>query len=452
MFAPPAAPPPAAPPVTVPVLITFPPPYEEAPPPEEVPPVVPAPPAEYYLSISVDGRGTVTPGSGSYPAGVPITLVASPSLYQEFDYWSGDVTGTIPTTAIRMDSDKSIVAHFRGIKAPPFTPIEPYEIPPVPPLPAETYRLYIDIEGEGKVIPPSGREYIAGSTVALVATPAPGYDFDRWGGDASGTSRAVTIKMDRGKSAVAYFKALEVPEPPVAPPVLPPKLPRVSQVKPTFESREATIGDVVRGKITWMPTIAGSPELFSFGISADLIDSRGNPVKNVLTLTPTVDIGALQEDEFKLDTTGLSEGWYGLQVKFSEAATGIEIAKPKFYNLLHLLPMEVPKPTVAPPPPEVPFEEAPPPEEVPPVSVVEEAPPERKYILWALSGPGGSAKLSTPYNVFIRGETVDVIATPNPGYRFDHWDLDGERFGTMNPLRNFMVTAPHTLTAYFRRI
>jgi hypothetical protein len=43
--------------------------------------------------------------------------------------------------------------------------------------------------------------------VTLTATPASGYEFTRWEGDASGTANPVSVTMDAGKSVVAVFTA-----------------------------------------------------------------------------------------------------------------------------------------------------------------------------------------------------------------------------------------------------
>ncbi len=216
------------------------------------------------------------------------------------------------------------------------TLVHPEEVP----APPAAYYLYVGTVGEG-VVTPSPGEYPAHLPLTLIATPASGYAFDYWGGDVSGTIPVVSLLMDSDKAVTAYFKPIEVPAPL-------PKLPTVSILSATFTPSEATVGDVVSGTISWMPKISGSPELFDFGISADLIDSAGERVMNVLTASPTAEIGMLQATPFSLDTTGLPEGWYGLQVRVSDL-TGVEIADRRFLNLLHLLPL----PEIPPPPPEV---------------------------------------------------------------------------------------------------
>ena len=58
--------------------------------------------------------------------------------------------------------------------------------------------------GAGTVIPSEGT-YKEGSTVTLNASPDGEYSFDRWSGDASGTSSSIDIQVDGNKNVVANF-------------------------------------------------------------------------------------------------------------------------------------------------------------------------------------------------------------------------------------------------------
>jgi len=62
--------------------------------------------------------------------------------------------------------------------------------------------------GTGWVSPSSG-EYESGDQVTLTANPASGYTFDRWSGDASGTSSTTTVTMYYDRSITANFKAIQ---------------------------------------------------------------------------------------------------------------------------------------------------------------------------------------------------------------------------------------------------
>jgi hypothetical protein len=73
----------------------------------------------------------------------------------------------------------------------------------------ETYTLTTSVgpSGSGSVSPSSGT-YDVGTSVPLTATPASGYSFSHWGGDASGTSTSVTITMNSDKDVTAYFTTI----------------------------------------------------------------------------------------------------------------------------------------------------------------------------------------------------------------------------------------------------
>jgi len=68
----------------------------------------------YTLSTSFtpSGSGNVSPGGGTYDAGMQVTLTAIPAAGWRFDYWSGDAIGTSKTVTITMDSSKSVAANF----------------------------------------------------------------------------------------------------------------------------------------------------------------------------------------------------------------------------------------------------------------------------------------------------------------------------------------------------
>lgn len=69
------------------------------------------------------------------------------------------------------------------------------------------YTLAVDVSPAGAgSVSPSGGTYRQGSEATLTASPASGYVFDYWSGDASDTSSAVTITMDRDRSIKANFK------------------------------------------------------------------------------------------------------------------------------------------------------------------------------------------------------------------------------------------------------
>jgi hypothetical protein len=95
--------------------------FSTVPPPSTVPGTTSTPTSvsvNYTLTISVSpsGAGTVTlaPSGGNYPSGTVVTLTAVPTPDYQFENWSGDVIGTSTAVTLTMDSNKSIIAYFKG--------------------------------------------------------------------------------------------------------------------------------------------------------------------------------------------------------------------------------------------------------------------------------------------------------------------------------------------------
>jgi pectate lyase len=66
--------------------------------------------ATYSLTTTINGSGTVSPGSGTYNDGTSVTMTATPASGWQFDSWSGGYTGN-PATVV-MNTDKNITANF----------------------------------------------------------------------------------------------------------------------------------------------------------------------------------------------------------------------------------------------------------------------------------------------------------------------------------------------------
>lgn len=63
-------------------------------------------------SISPQGSGSVSPTGGTYDSDAQVTLTATPLSDYQFASWSGDISGTVSTITITMDSNKSVTANF----------------------------------------------------------------------------------------------------------------------------------------------------------------------------------------------------------------------------------------------------------------------------------------------------------------------------------------------------
>ena len=87
-------------------------------------PPPPTPPAQYQLSVSVNGPGTVSPQSGPYAAGAAVVIAASPTGTGTFSGWSGmECSGTNLACSFAMPaSNVSIVATFAAATPTPPAP------------------------------------------------------------------------------------------------------------------------------------------------------------------------------------------------------------------------------------------------------------------------------------------------------------------------------------------
>jgi len=144
---------------------------------------------QYTLTVNTVGQGSVTlkPSGGIYDAGTGVTLTAVPESGWQFDGWSGDLSGTLATKVILMNSDKEVTATFTEI-------------------PAGQYALTVYTTGEGEVtLSPPGGSYDDGTEVTLTAVPEDGWKFAGWLGDLSGTANPESIVMNGDKKVSANF-------------------------------------------------------------------------------------------------------------------------------------------------------------------------------------------------------------------------------------------------------
>jgi hypothetical protein len=81
---------------------------------------------------------------------------------------------------------------------------------------ARLFSLATMVIGEGTINIPEGiTDYPEATSVSIVATPAPGWEFSHWSGDITGiadlNSNSITINVDREYSIFANFVKLETP-------------------------------------------------------------------------------------------------------------------------------------------------------------------------------------------------------------------------------------------------
>ena len=153
---------------------------------------------EYTLTINTAGAfgtGTVTkaPDQPTYHYGDPVTLTAVPGTGEEFDQWSGDLSGTTNPDTITIDGDENVTANFKFIE----------------------YTLNITCTGgtgdatDRVTKTPDQATYHHGDTVILTAEPQAGEIFSSWGGDLSGSTNPDTLTIDGDKAVTASFEFIE---------------------------------------------------------------------------------------------------------------------------------------------------------------------------------------------------------------------------------------------------
>ena len=165
----------------------------------------PPPAAQYTLSVSVTGTGSVssTPAGIScgtdctenYTDGTSVTLTATPGANQQFSGWTNACTGTQLTCTVSMSAARSVTASF--------TPV--------------LRALTVTLNGTGSVASaPAGincgtdcsENYAHGSNVTLTATPGANQQFSGWLGACSGTTTTCTVAMTEARSVTATFAPL----------------------------------------------------------------------------------------------------------------------------------------------------------------------------------------------------------------------------------------------------
>jgi Leucine-rich repeat (LRR) protein len=146
----------------------------------------------YTLVTSVQGEGTVDPpGTHKFCWGSKMTLAANPEPGYRFSEWTGDLTGTQNPVDIEIISNMNITANFVDI--------------------TKLYKILLSTGGEGTIQldPPQPEEgYSSGQNVNLTPVAAAGWVFDHWEGALQGTAYPMQIKVDADKEVGAIFKKL----------------------------------------------------------------------------------------------------------------------------------------------------------------------------------------------------------------------------------------------------
>ena len=136
--------------------------------------------------IAINGTVTKNPDAATYTHGTSVVLTATPAAGYQFSGWSGDAEGSVNPLTVNMNSNKNITANFTLI-------------------PVVTYTLNVTALNGIVSKSPIQTAYNSGAQVVLTATPATGYQFSGWSGDASGSTNPLTVTMNGNKNISANF-------------------------------------------------------------------------------------------------------------------------------------------------------------------------------------------------------------------------------------------------------
>jgi uncharacterized repeat protein (TIGR02543 family) len=139
----------------------------------------------FVLAYPIAG-GTVTlsPAALLYTAGDSVTLTANPAAGYEFVGWSGGLSGSASSDSIVMDANTVVCAEFK---------------------PSVVDLTLIATSAEGTVAASAPGPYALGQNVTITASPAAGYAFLGWTGDATGATNPLILAMDSDKTVMATF-------------------------------------------------------------------------------------------------------------------------------------------------------------------------------------------------------------------------------------------------------
>lgn len=151
---------------------------------------IPASQFAVVLSSNPVAGGT-TSGSGAFAAGSSVTVTAAPNTGYTFTGWTDlgtttPILSTSPSYTFVLSANRSLVANFA----------------------INTYSLTVNATNGTVAKSPDQTRYNHGSNVTLTATPATGYIFTSWGGDATGTANPLIVNMNDDKNITANFTAI----------------------------------------------------------------------------------------------------------------------------------------------------------------------------------------------------------------------------------------------------
>jgi len=358
------------------------------------------PPPTYTLTVNIFGMGSVSksPNQATYSYGVNVTLTAVPGLGWSFSGWSGDLTGSANPATVNMTGNKAVTATFTE----------------------DQYTLNINVVGSGSVgKSPDQATYTWGTNVTLTATPATGWSFDHWNGDASGTVNPITVNMTSNKTITATFTQNTYTL-------------SVSTVGSGSVNRNNTgpyhYGDVVQ--LTAVPAVGWSFQSWS----GDLLDSA-NPATIVINGNKAV-TATFSQDQYTLNINVVGSGSVGKSPNQATYTLGTNVTLTASASVGWTFAFwsgdasGTTNPTVV---------------NMTGNKTVTATFTQNTYTLTLTTVGSGSVNRNNT-GPYYYGDVVQLTAVPDSGWSFDHWS--GDLTGSANPA-TITMTGNKAVTAYF---
>lgn len=149
------------------------------------------PASQFAVQLSSNpAAGGTTDGEGAYASGSSITVSSLANTGYTFINWtdqtSGAVLSTSPNYTFALSTNRSLIANFS----------------------INTYTLTTNAVNGTVGKAPDLARYNHGNSVVITATPATGYVFSSWSGDATGITNPLTVSMTGNKNITANFTAI----------------------------------------------------------------------------------------------------------------------------------------------------------------------------------------------------------------------------------------------------
>ncbi|MGQ9641520.1 MAG: InlB B-repeat-containing protein, partial [Candidatus Bathycorpusculaceae bacterium] len=369
-------------------------------------------PKTYTLTITTTAGGTTSPSPGTYTysEGTNVQVTAIPNANYKFVYWelNGSNVGSANPINILMNASYNLKAYFALI----------------------TYTLTITATSGGTTDPAPGTyTYPSGSYVNVMALPSANYMFSHWvlDGSPAGSANPISVLMDRNRTlhAVFYLINYTLTITATAGGTTNPA-PGTYVYASGSEVSVTAIPNVNYKFVRWLldDNDVGSANPYTVLMDANhtlhavfeqltyrltILSSPGgttNPAPGTHTYVngTSVSVTAIPDAYYILDYWLLDGNNVGSDNPISVLMTDDHTLQPIFAHI--------------------------------------------NYTLTITATTGGTTNPAPGTYTYPGGTVVQVTATPNTGYRFDHWVLNGSSAGSANPI-SILMNGSYTLQAVF---